>query len=458
MVKEKKPEQPNIIFFHVDNLGCGELGCYGGGILRGADTRRIDQFAQEGLKLMHYVVEAQCTPTRSALMTGRYSIRSGTHTVALAGAEGGLAKWEQTLGDILSKAGYATCCMGKWHIGAEDGRWPTDHGFDEWYGPAHSYDECLWPEDPFYDPKRDPVSCMFEGTKESGVQERKDQQLTLELHRNIDLEYQKRAVSFIERNTAAKRPFFLYHNHSMMHLPNTPRDEFKGKSGKGDWADCLLELDHDFGEILDVLDRLQIADNTIVVFAGDNGPEEMTLWRGTSGFYEGSYFTSSEGGIRTPCLVRWPGKVPAGRSSNEMVHVTDMFTSLLSMVGERTPEDRIIDGVDQSDFFMGRQDESNREGCVLFVGDQMHGVKWKDFKFLLKKQRYFFDAVPPLGFVHLVNLITDPKEREPVNHQYLHTWVLAHVGRILKEFQTSLTQEPPIPAGAPLDFVPRVKK
>ncbi|HEY2503828.1 MAG TPA: sulfatase-like hydrolase/transferase, partial [Mycobacterium sp.] len=121
--------RPNIVYFHVDNLGLGELGCFGGGMLRGADTKRIDQFADEGLKLSHFVVEPQCTPTRSALMTGRYPIRSGNHTIALGGNDGGLVAWERTMGDILSESGYATACFGKWHIGAADGRWPTDHGF-----------------------------------------------------------------------------------------------------------------------------------------------------------------------------------------------------------------------------------------------------------------------------------------------------------------------------------------
>jgi arylsulfatase A-like enzyme len=450
--------RPNIVFFHVDNLGLGELGCYGGGILRGADTKRIDQFAQEGLKLWHYVVEAQCTPTRSALMTGRYSIRSGTHTVALAGEEGGLVAWERTMGDILSEAGYATVCLGKWHIGAEDGRWPTDHGFDEWYGLAHSYDECLWPEDPWYDPTRDPVSHMLEGRKGEGVHQLRDQQLTVELRRNVDLEYQKRALDFIKRSVDAGQPFFLYYNHSMMHLPTVPRDEFKGKSGNGDNADCLLELDHDFGELLDYLNELGIAEDTIVVFAGDNGPEEQVLWRGTPGFFEGSYFTSAEGGIRTPCLIRWPGQVTAGRHSNEIVHVTDMFTTLLRWAGCKIPQDRVIDGVDQRSFFQGEQETSNRKGCILWVGERMHGVKWQNFKFLVVQQRYFYDPVPPLGFVRLVNVITDPKEREPVNHQHLHTWVLAHVGRILKEFRESVARESVIPAGAPLDFVPKAKQ
>src|SRR5512133_3604183 len=127
-------ERPNIHFFHVDNLGMGELGCYGGGILRGADTMRTDKLATEGIKLTHYVVEPQCTPTRSALMTGRYPIRSGNHTIALGGNGGGIVKWERTIGSILSEAGYATSIYGQWHIGAAAGRFPTGHGCAEWDG------------------------------------------------------------------------------------------------------------------------------------------------------------------------------------------------------------------------------------------------------------------------------------------------------------------------------------
>jgi arylsulfatase len=240
----------------------------------------------------------------------------------------------------------------------------------------------------------------------------------------------------------------------MMHLPNIPRDEFKGKSGYGDWADCLLELDGDFGKMLDLLDELGVADNTIVVFAGDNGPEEMVLHRGTSGFYDGSYFTSSEGGLRTPCMIRWPGRIQGNRESNEMVHVTDMFTTLLSLAGCSIPDDRLIDGKDQSAFFKGQSDVSAREGVIIWVGPHLHGVKWKDYKALFIQTQYFFDAAPPLGFLKLIDLISDPKEREPINAQSLPTWVMAHCGRLLKEFQESVSHESLIPAGAPLDFVP----
>jgi arylsulfatase len=387
-------------------------------------------------------------------MTGRYSIRSGNHTVALAGSEGGLVAWERTMGDILSEFGYATCCMGKWHIGAEEGRWPTDHGFDEWYGPAHSYDECLWPDDPLYDPKRDPVSYMYEGRKGQKTRVLEDQQLTLERRLNVDLEYERRAFDFIRRSVKAGRPFYLYYNHSMMHMPTLPRDEFKGKSGQGEWADCLLELDHDFGRFLDLLDECGIRENTIVVFAGDNGPEDMVLWRGASGFFDGSYFASGEGGIRTPCLICWSGKVPSGQVSNEMVHVTDMFPTLLKWAGCEPPKDRVIDGIDQVAFFNGEQTHSNRDGCIIWNGPVMHGAKWKNFKLLLHRQRFFFEPLETLSTPYLIILITDPKEREPIDHQYLHTWVLAHFGKIMAQFQESVKREPLIPSGAPLDFVP----
>jgi arylsulfatase len=159
-------ERPNILFFHVDNLGFGELSCYSGGPFRGVWTRRIDTFAAAGFRLTNYAPEAQCTPSRSALLTGRYAIRSGNHSVPL-GAHGGwgLVAWERTLGDVLSDLGYGCAAYGKWHVGEGRGRWPTDKGFEEWYGPPRTYDEALWPTDPWYDPERDPVTRMVEITK-----------------------------------------------------------------------------------------------------------------------------------------------------------------------------------------------------------------------------------------------------------------------------------------------------
>jgi arylsulfatase len=351
-------QPPNIIYFLVDNLGYGELGCYGGGILRGADTRRIDAFAGEGVKLLNFAPEAQCTPSRSALMTGRYAIRSGNHTVALAGSEGGLVAWERTIGDVLSARGYATACCGKWHIGASQGRWPTDHGFDEWYGIPRTWDESLWPDDPWYDPKRDGVTNVLESRK--GEQPRPVKQLTLDVRRDIDAEFLARSKAFMKRSVDARKPFFLYFNHSLMHLPTIPRAEFKGKSGQGEWADCLLELDADFASIVDTVKELGVDDNTLIVFSGDNGSEELEPWRGHPGFFDGSYFTGMEGSLRTPCLIRYPGRVPAGRQSNEIVHITDMFTTLLRWAGAEVPNDRVIDGLDQRTLLASKRSQRGR--------------------------------------------------------------------------------------------------
>ena len=444
---------PNIVYFLVDNLGFGELGCYGGGILRGADTRRIDAFAGEGKMLLNFAPEAQCTPSRSALMTGRYAIRSGNHTVAMAGSEGGLVAWEKTMGDVLSEHGYATACMGKWHIGASEGRWPIDHGFDEWYGIPRTWDESLWLDDPWYDPARDLVSHVMEGRK--GEQVYPVAQLTLDVRRDIDTEFLARSKAFIKRSVDAKTPFFLYFNHSLMHLPTIPRLEFKGKSGQGDWADCLLQLDADFGTMLDYLDELGIADDTIVVFSGDNGPEEVQLWRGHSGFFAGSYFTGMEGSLRTPCVVRYPGRVPVGAKSNEIVHITDMFTTLLRWAGTDAPGDRVIDGVDQRAFLEGQQKHSARDGFPYWMGDTMYGVKWRDFKLAFHMQKTLAEPAQKLATPYLINLIVDPKERKPFDFPYVHSWTAIHFGKILKEFAASVRREPLIPAGAPLDHVPR---
>ena len=447
-------ERPNILFFHADNLGFGELSCYSGGPFRGATTERIDAFAGEGFRLTNYCPEAQCTPTRSALLTGRHAVRSGTHSVPIGAPGGwGLVAWERTLGDLLSEAGYACAAYGKWHVGEGPGRWPTDKGFAEWYGPPRTYEEALWPTDPFYDPRRDPVSRMLEIRRgEADSTER--EQLTLDVRRDCDTEYLRRATAFMRAAVEDDVPFFVYFNHSLMHMPVIPRQEFKGRTGQGDWADSLLELDSDFGALLDLLDGLGVADDTVVVFAGDNGPEDVLLWRGSPGYWEGSYFAGGEGNLRTPCIVRWPGHVPPGQASNEIMHVCDWFTTLLRAAGTTPPADRVIDGVDQLDWLCGDAASSSREGYIFWMGPEIYGVKWRDFKLVLVAQKYMTDAAQRLATPRVINLITDPQEREPVSLPHLHSWTATHFNRILGEFHATLRKEPLTPAAAPLNHVP----
>jgi len=451
-VQAQTKEKPNVIYFLVDNLGMGEIGCYDGGITRGAQTPNIDKLAEQGMQLWNFAPETQCTPSRSALMTGRYSIRSGNHTVALAGDGGGLVTWERTMAEVFSDNGYATSCVGKWHIGASDGRWPTDNGFAEWYGPAHSYDESLWPEDPWYDEERDPKSYMYEGKK--GEQVKPTVQLTREVKRDVDIEYMKRSKAFIKKSVDNNKPFFLYFNYSLMHMPNDPRLEFEGKTGHGDWADCIMQLDTDFGRLKDYLKEVGADENTIIVFSGDNGPEYMEPWRGDAGRFNGSYFTGMEGSLRTPCIVHYPEKVPAEQESNEIVHIADMYTTLINWTGGKVPTDRIIDGLDQRNFFEGKQEKSEREGFPYWMGQTMYGVKWQNFKIVFVAKESFASPEQKLATPWIINLDVDPKEKKPYDYPHLHTWTMAHVGKILYEFQESIKIEPLIPAGAALDYIP----
>jgi arylsulfatase len=279
-------------------------------------------------------------------------------------------------------------------------------------------------------------------------------QLTLDVRRDCDVEYLRRADAFIRRSVDEGTPFFLYFNHSLMHMPVIPRREFKGRSGQGDWADSLLELDSDFGTLLDLLAELGIAEDTLVVFAGDNGPEDVLLWRGSPGYWEGSYFAGGEGNLRTPCLVRWPGHVEPHRSSDEIMHVTDWFTTILRAAGLGPPEDRVIDGLDQLDWLTGGSESSRREGYVYWMGPEMYGAKWRNFKLVLVAQMQELDAPARLATPRLINLTSDPHEREAVPLPHLHSWVATHLTRIIGEFRASATREPPIPMGAPLDHVP----
>ena len=448
--------RPNVLFFHVDNLGFGELSCYSGGPFRGTWTSRIDAFATDGVRLTNYAPEAQCTPTRSALLTGRYAIRSGNQAVPLGAPDGwGLVAWERTLGDVLGDAGYRCAVYGKWHVGEGAGRWPTDKGFREWYGPARTYDEALWLEDPWYDPQRDPVSHMLEAHA-GDAEPTEREQLTLEVRRDCDAEYLARAEAFIRDAAEVDEPFFVYFNHSLMHMPVLPREEFAGATGNGDWADSLAELDADFGRLLDLLAELGLGGDTIVVFAGDNGPEEVLSWRGTPGYWEGSYFAGGEGNLRTPCIVRWPGHVTPGVVTDEIMHVTDWFTTLVGAAGAELPADRVIDGRDQLPWLTGETAESARDGFLFWMGSELYGAKWLNFKLALVAQKYSTDPPAKLSTPHIVNLLTDPQEREPLDVRYLHSWTATHFNELIADFERSVRAERLVPPGAPIGFVPPV--
>ena len=438
-------DKPNIVFMMADNLGYGEPGCYGGGILRGAATPRIDKLAVEGTRLLNYNVEPQCTPSRSALLSGRFPIRSGTMRVNRGGALYGLTQWEVTMAEVLSSRGYATGHFGKWHLGDTEGRFPTNQGFDEWYGIPNSTSESTWSTALGFDPKSAHLPHILEGRK--GEKTRQVEVYDVKSRRQIDTEATKRTIDFMKRSTKAGKPFYAYVPFTLVHYPTLAHPDFMGKTGHGEFADSLAEMDHHVGQIVDAVAELGVERNTIVVFTSDNGPEEMLPWRGWAGPWSGSYFTAMEGSLRVPFIVRWPGKIPANRVSNEIVHEVDIYPTLAKLAGAEIPKDRIIDGVDQSAFLLGKQMKSNREGFPVYVADVLHAVKWRNWKVHFVWQEYMFDPPQPLPNRRVFNLVEDPRERNSIAS--LNTWVYHPVGKIIDDFQASLKQEPPIPVGAP---------
>jgi arylsulfatase A-like enzyme len=268
-------------------------------------------------------------------MTGRFSIRSGTYAVPFGGVPEGLTQWEVTIAESLSSACYATALHGKWHLGSQDGRLPNDQGFDEWYGIPRTTDESMWSSSPGYSPDIVPPEKIMEGKK--GEKSRALMDYDIVQRRLIDAEITKRSISFMERQAKAGKPFFMYVSYTQPHLPSEPNPAFKGRTGNGDWADMLTEMDNNVGQMLGTVDKLGIAANTIVIFTSDNGPEFIKPWDGWAGPWRGQYFTALEGGIRVPFMIRWPGKVRAGRISNEIVHGVDMFATLAKIAGAKVP-------------------------------------------------------------------------------------------------------------------------
>ena len=450
--------KPNIVYILTDNLGYGELGSYGGGELRGAPTPRADQLASEGLRLTNFNVEAQCTPSRSAMLTGRYAYRSGTLTVPIGNpavgdfASQGLNPWEVTIARLLSDQGYNTAHFGKWHLGSVDGRFPNDQGFDEWWGIPRTTDEVFWPSTPGFAESGVEPQYIMEGRK--GETSRRLEVYDLSHRPLLDHEITRHTVDFIRRSVAEGKPFYAYVPLTQVHLPTTPHPNFAGITGNGDFADSVVETDHRLGQILDAIDALGIRDDTIVVFTSDNGPDPTWPWQGSSGPWRGYYFTHMEGSLRVPFLIRWPGRIPAGRVSNEIVHQIDTFTTFATITGAQIPADRAIDGVDQSEFFFGKQENSNRETVFAYVADRLEAVKWRNWKLKFYEETRDWHGTPAkLTLPKLFNLTKDPKEEYP-EETLRNTWVMAPILKAIQEFQESLKVYPAIPEGTRERFQP----
>jgi len=434
---------PNIVLIVADNLGWGELGCYGGGALRGAPTPNIDALAKQGLLLQNFNVESDCVPTRSALMSGRHPIRTGCLQSVPPGLPQGLTRREITLAQLLSARGYATAHYGKWHLGDVPGRFPSDRGFDEWYGIPRTTDESQFTSTIGFDPAVVDLPSIMRGR--SGEPSENVKVYDLEARRQIDADLVDMSIGFMKRHAEAGKPFFLYLPLVHLHFPTLPHPDFAGRTGAGDFADSMVEMDHRVGQVVRALDELGAADNTLLIFCSDNGPEFRAPYRGTAGPWSGTYHTAMEGSLRVPFIARWPGRIAADRVSNEIVHVTDLFTTLAGVADAVVPQDRPIDGVDQLPFLLGEREKSAREGFPFYIKNDLRAVKWRDWKLHFYWEPEVNEGKGKLESPYLFNTTRDPKETTDV---LVHnTWVLGPVLKLVKAFQDSFAQHPNTPPG-----------
>jgi arylsulfatase len=406
-------EKPNIIVIMTDNQGYGDLGSYGG--VR-ADTPRIDDLAAEGVQFLDFQVEPGCSPTRAAFQTGRMPIRSGNDGYVEPGQPGGLHPMEVTIAELLKSVGYVTAMYGKWHLGETSERQPQMQGYDEWFGITNT----TVPVDPAFpgagslDLIQQKILFANGGEEATVVGEN-----SVEARSLMDRKLTERSVRFIEENANQEAPFFLFVPFTNPHHPVIPHPDFVGKSKGGAYTDVLMEIDFNTGQILDAIDTAGIRDNTIVVYFSDNGPTRYSPeadHNGDNGIWSGSLGSAWEGGLRTVGMMRWPGKIEANWKSREMFHVLDFFTTFAAITGAEVPTDRAIDGVDQTDFLLGNQENSNRDSRIVFYDghESPVAVRYKQFKFhfiTYEKLNPFSSAPEVLGQIPLIhNLDTDPKE------------------------------------------------
>lgn len=460
-----KAKQPNVVLMLADNIGYGDLGCYGGGMTRGFETPRIDQLASKGLRFTQFCVEPGSTPSRAALLTGRYSIRSGLSTIIVPGTFNTLSANEVTLAEVFKEAGYDTAIYGKWHVGVDEQSQPQNQGFDDYYGILNSSDETLYRygiakyHGPVFPEERLPqIVKAKRGGKLEVVKP-----YNLDTRRTIDLELADRSVDFIRKEAESDRPFLLYLAWTRPHFPCYVTKEFEGKSRIGRYGDCMMELDFNVGRILDAIKDAGIEEDTIVVFCSDNGPMVTSVVdqddAGFAGPYRGELGDPTEGSVRTAGMIKWPNRIKPG-STNEMISIMDFFPTLAKLAGAQIPTDRPIDGMDQSDYFLGKQAKGNRASLLTFIGDSLVAVRCNQWRVYMVDWKTTGEGLwkwagPASTFTNLVypeiyNIEADPREEK--NIAATVPWVGALVIKAVTDYKKTLKEHPNPPAAAVTKF------
>lgn len=432
-----RSEKPNILLIFADDLGYGDLSCYGHPTIH---TPRLDQMAQEGIKMTSfYAAACVCTPSRAGLLTGRYPLRVGMPGNLGPDSKGGLPKEERTLAEALKGNGYQTAAFGKWHLGAVPGYLPTDRGFDTYLGILYSND--MMP--PWVNTER-PLHLY------------RDDQPTDEYpvdQTTLTQRYTDEAISFIK--SAGDDPFFIYLPHAMPHLPIYASSEFAGRSKGGRYGDVIEEIDHNVGRLLDALRETGKEENTLVIFTSDNGPwrnlpprmfnsEPVEKWHGgTTGPLRGAKATTYEGGYRVPCIMRWPGQIPARQVNAELATTMDLHATILSLTKTQNPA-KPLDGKDIWPMLTQKGD-SPHEYYHYFRRKRLDAVRDEEWK--LRVAPYADNWVSPEMQkgdepvqLELFNLKNDPFEQFDVaaDHPEVVTRLRAEMKRLAAELGANL--------------------
>lgn len=326
-------QQPNIVIIFMDDMGYADVSCFGA---QGYQTPNIDKLAAQGRKFTNFhVAQPVCSASRCGLLTGCYPNRVGIHGALGPSATHGINADEMTIAELVKQKGYATAAVGKWHLGSLPQFLPTKHGFDEYYGLPYSND--MWPYHPQAKKGTYPKLPMIENDSVA------DEEVTPEDQTRLTTDYTARGVTFIEKNK--DKPFFLYLAHSMVHVPLFVSDKFKGKSGKGLFADVMMEVDWSVGHIMDTLKKNGLEENTWVVFTSDNGPWlSYGEHSGSAGPLREGKGTCWEGGTRVTGIMKWPAKIPAGTTTDTMMMTIDLLPTIAHVIDAKLPE-HTIDGL-----------------------------------------------------------------------------------------------------------------
>ena len=455
--------KPNILVIWGDDIGITNLSCYSDGLM-GYETPNIDRLAAEGMRFTDYYGEQSCTAGRAAFITGQNPLRTGLTKVGLPGADIGLQAPDPTIATALKAQGYTTGQFGKNHLGDKDEFLPTRHGFDEFFGNLYHLNAEEEPEHPDYpDPERfprfremfGPRGVIHSWAEPDGGQRIEDTgPLTRKRMETVDEEFLAEAQRFIRDASADETPFFLWFNTTHMHFRTHTKPESLGQAGpwQSPYHDTMVDHDRHVGGLLDLLDELGIADDTIVVYSTDNGPHMNTWPDGGMTPFRNEKNSNWEGAYRVPCLVRWPGRVPAGSVRNGIVSHADWFVTFLSAAGEPDIAGKLreghelngttykvhLDGFDQVPYITGEADASPRP-YFFYVNDdgQLTAVRYDNWKVVFYEQRVegtlriWAEPFTELRVPKIFNLRTDPFERADITSNTSYDWLIDRVFLII---------------------------